>query len=269
MQEAIAEQEELVRAQQEQLTQVQERYDQLAQDYQSRDEQLTQYLEGLGAEERKALEKQRMQLKASQKEDLMRRGLTSTSALNAAMRGVDLAANESLSQMENRLRQQKLDYKAQFSGESLAAKRMAAEYGSEASMLMFQSGTMVPQTMAQLAQMLSEQRIAREQNRYGIAGAALGAEAQRFSATQSAAASKYATQLGYKSDIAGLQQRERESQRQNLLGRQKLQAETALGYAGLDTQRYSSRMASKTGGTKGLDYARNVRISQMATSPWG
>lgn len=236
MQEAIAQQKELVDTQRQQMDMLQGQYEQLQQDYAARDQELTQYLEGLGDQERKALEKQREQMKAAQKEDLMRRGLTSSSALNSELRGIDTMANESLSQMEARLREQKLNYRAQFSGETLAAQRMAAEFGLQSSNTMFEAGTTVPQTMAQLAQMLSNQRQAREQGMTSTAAAALGAEAQRFSAAQSAAASKYATSMNYKSDIAGIKQRESESLRETAFGKQKLQTETQLSYANLRNQ---------------------------------
>ena len=112
MMEAVDMQKELVSTQQQQLSDMTSQYDQLRQDFAARDDELTQYLEGLGDEERRRLEKQRTTLKATQKEDLMRRGLTSTTALNAALRGVDQVANESLGAMEERLRKQKLDYRS-------------------------------------------------------------------------------------------------------------------------------------------------------------
>lgn len=236
MQEAIGVQKQLVEQQNAQMEQLASQYTQLRQDYEERDAELSQYLEGMGETERRNLEKQRAQLKASQKEDLMRRGLTSSSALNAALRGVDLAANESLGAMEERLRKEKMTWKAQFSGETLGAQRDMLAFRERASRMGFEAGTTVPQTMAQLAQMLSDQRIAKENQQTGVIGAALGAEAQRFGAMQSAAASRYASLMGYKSDMAATAQRESASIRDTALGKYKTDRDVSLGYANLANQ---------------------------------
>jgi len=242
MQEAIDTQKQLVADQKEQSDQIRSQYEQLQQDYQARDEELTGYLEGLGDTERKNLEKQRTQLKASQKEDLMRRGLTSSSALTSAMRGVDITANEGLSAMEERLRAQKLDYRTQFSGDTLRAKEQAQAMSAQLMSSNFASGQAVPSTMAELANMMSQQRMSREQNRSGTFAAALGAESQRFSSATSARASQYASLLGYKSDLAATSQRESASKRDAALGKYRTDVDAQLGYSGMLNQQSLARV---------------------------
>jgi hypothetical protein len=245
MQEAIAEQRKLVETQAEQMDWIKGQYGQLQQDYEARDTELTGYLEGLGETERRELNRQRQQMKAGQKEDLMRRGMTSSSALNAALRGVDRTSNEGLGALEERLRKEKMTWRAQFSGETLGAQQQALSFAERGAQAQMEAGTTVPQTMAQLAQMLSDQRVAKEQQQTGLIGAALGAEASRFGAAQSAAASRYASMMGYKSDVAAVNQRDRQAGLDAATSKYKIDQDTKLGYSNLQNQLSLQQMQNR------------------------
>ena len=205
------------------LEQAQSQYEQLRNDYQLRDEELTGYLDGMGASEKAALEKQRSQLLASQKEDLMKRGLTAISALTSALRGVDLMANESLSALESRLREQKLSYKAQFSGETLQAQERGTNFLASAAGTNFAAGEQVAAGMSNLATMLADQRMAGWQNQ---------TELQKTLAQQGS--ERYAADLGYRSNLYGLAQKETQAIRENSTDLYGVKQNIKLGYAGLE-----------------------------------
>ena len=259
MQQMIQLQRDMVSQQQQQLESSKSQYEQLAADYASRDSELTGMLEGMGAGERADLEKQRTQMMAAQKEDLSRRGITSTSALGAAMRGVDIASNESLGKLEERLRKQTMDYRAQFSGETLQAQERATNFSTAAAQANFAAGQNVAQGMTGLAEMMAAQR---------TAGWANQAEIQSSIINQSG--SKYAALLGYKADIYGMNLKEGQHQRETGLARQQGNQQTKLGYAGIAGDTEQARIGAdaqvtasdySSGGSAGY-FRRNQNVQR-------
>ena len=218
---AIEEQQRLADEQQAQLEQIQQQYDDLATAYDERDAELSQYLEDLGGAERERLEQRREQAKATAKQDLLSRGITSTSALDAIMRGIDLSTDQSLRAFEEGLRQQKLDYRATFSGETLAAREQATQFGATAIGQNFAAGQRATDTMTALSEMLAQQRLAGFETQTDLKKTALANRGQTLSAIlgHKADLSKIAlgyheAELGQKLGYAQLGQRERESKRE-------------------------------------------------------
>jgi hypothetical protein len=262
MQQMIQLQKDMVAQQQAQLEQSKSQYEQLAADYEARDSELSGMLEGMGATERADLEKQRTQMMAAQKEELSRRGITSTSALSAALRGVDLASNESLGKLEARLRQQTLDYRAQFSGETLQAQERATNFSTAAAQANFAGGQNVAQGMQGLAEMMAAQRTAGWANQTEIQSSLINQQSGRFAAA-----------LGYKADIYGANLRERQHVRESDIARTQGYRQNRLGYASLAAQKEQAEIGAKatitaadysSGGSSGY-HVRNPQRNRLST----
>lgn len=223
-QDSINKQNELATTQQTELQQLRTQYDDLVNRYNQRDTELTQYLSGLGDAERESIEQRREQLKSQAKQDLLNRGITSTSALDAVMRGIETSSAQSLGQFEERLRQQKLDARATFSGETLAAQDQALQFGAGATGQNFAAGQQSVDSMQALAEMMSNQRLAGFQTQAELRKAALSSSNNALSSI-----------LGYKSDLAKI-----------ALGEKELASQEALGYAGLANQQRLAALDAAT-----------------------
>lgn len=97
-------------------------YGELAGAYGQRTQQLGGLLTGLGEAQRETMRQQFEQAKATKQQELLSRGLTSSTALDAAMRGLERDYQYNLRQLEDQLTRQKMEYMTGLTGEELQAR---------------------------------------------------------------------------------------------------------------------------------------------------
>lgn len=219
-QQAIQASQDAAKQQADFLATLQGQYSELTQRYDERDKQLSGYLQGLGEEERKRLEQRRQQLKAEATQRLIARGASSSTVLDSVLRGIDATADSSLAEMEERLRKQELDYRTQFSGDTLAAQQQVLGFGSAVAQTNFAAATQNAGQMANLAEMLAAQR------------------AQGWSTQTELRAKKLAQGsdvLNYLSSIEGIRAQRATDQERLGLSKYQTDLENKLGYARLQS----------------------------------
>jgi hypothetical protein len=106
---------------------VQARREDLAAQYGQREQELTRYLTGLGTSQKDELERQRQSALSRQQQEMINRGMLSTSSYQAGARGVDTAYNQQQAALNEQLQKMQMDYRTALSGETLAAKQSATE----------------------------------------------------------------------------------------------------------------------------------------------
>ena len=210
-QQAISEAQAAADAQKNALQAAQAQREALASQYGQREQELTRYLEGLGTAEKGGLERQRAAIMAQQQQDLLNRGMTSTTAYDAAMRGTNQAFNQDLSGLEERLQRQAMDYRTALSGETLGARSAAIEGASKSAAEAFAAQQLPIEYRGALAQ------------QYGDLNKVMASQASQF-ATIGADRDLQMAKLAQEAQIAN---------QQAALQKMGLDAETALGYAKL------------------------------------
>lgn len=102
-------------------------YRNIADQYGAREADLTGYLDNLGQSQIDTLNQQRAQSTAQTKQSLVQRGLTGATTYDAALRGVNSQADQSMTQLQDQLTRQKMDYRSKLSADHLQAQGMAPQ----------------------------------------------------------------------------------------------------------------------------------------------
>jgi hypothetical protein len=208
---AITEAQAAANTQREALQAAQAQREALATQYGQREQELTRYLEGMGTAERGNLSRQRDAILAQQQQDLLNRGMTSTTAYDSAVRGTNQAYNQDLSGLEERLQRQAMDYRTMLSGETLGSRSLAIEGSAKTAADVLAAQSLPIEYRGALAQ------------QHGDLSKTLASQAGQFAG------------IGADRDIqlAKLAQDAQIANQQAALQRMGLDAETALGYAKL------------------------------------
>lgn len=191
--------------------------------YGTREADLSQLLTGYGESDIAAVDRQRQEALAQARQNMLRRGLTSTSAYDAAMRGVEQTSAQNLADLQDRLTRQKMDYLSALSGQTLGARMGAADAAATAAMQAYQMRQSPIETLQSAAQIAAAQR---------------EAELQR--------------QLEYSKidkdtalDWAQFQAAQRQFGTQTALQQQQMQRESDLSYAQLRAQLQQAQMQTE------------------------
>jgi hypothetical protein len=126
--------------------------------YAQREQDLSGLLEGYGEHELGRIEQRREQLRAQAKQDLLSRGLTSTSAYDASMRGIEQTAGDQIRGYQDALTRQKMDYMSMLTGDTLQARAGAAGFAADQAGSRFGASQVPTQSMERLASLLAQQR---------------------------------------------------------------------------------------------------------------
>lgn len=103
-------------------------YQDLDRAYADRTQQLTGLLEGYGQAQREQLESDAARRQAGLQQDLAKRGITATSAVDAQRRGIERDLGYEQRQLDDMLTRQKLQYLTQLTGEELASRPRGLEF---------------------------------------------------------------------------------------------------------------------------------------------
>lgn len=231
----IAASQALAQQQTQQLASAQQQREAVAQQYGQRENELTQYLENLGQSERTELDRRRQQMLAQQQQALLQRGLTSTTAYDAAMRGIERGSMQDLLALEEKLTRQKMDYLSALSGETLGAKAAAANAASQTAMQQFEVGQAPLQARGALAGYYGDvSKLAREVGSREKIARMEAEKARQLQAQQLAFEQQKANQQA-ELERLGLQQQAYlgYGQLQNALTLQRMQQESQLREFGL------------------------------------
>jgi hypothetical protein len=229
------------------LSGLQGRYDDIAGQYQDRENRLMGYLEGYGDTEKQQLEQHRQQLLSKAQQDLLNRGLSTSTVLDSVRRGIESGSAADLSALNERLNKERMTYASQLSGESLAAQQDAAQFANQQTMQRYGMsqdyyGRMQSATESGISQRQSALDRGLEQ---GIAGRGLATD--QYKAQLAAATEMGKAQLNFQSG------------QQNIpLEYAKLQASTGLGYAELGQR---SQLAQ-------LDAQTRLGVAQLGQNPY-
>lgn len=126
--------------------------------YAQREQDLSQLLEGYGEHELGRIEQRREQLRAQAKQDMLSRGITSTSAYDASMRGIEQSAADQIRGYQDALTRQKMDYMSMLTGDTLQARAGAAGFAADQAGSRFGASQVPTQSMERLASLLAQQR---------------------------------------------------------------------------------------------------------------
>jgi len=107
------------------LEQAQGDYQSLLTGAQDRENELTQYLTGLGENERRELSQDRERQQARATQGLVNRGLTT--AEDSIRRGIDVDYSNQLIALNEKLTREKMDYRSALSGDVLSARKAFAD----------------------------------------------------------------------------------------------------------------------------------------------
>ena len=203
--------------------------------YADREATLSQYLEGLGDSERAQIEARRVQMMEAAKQDLARRGLTSTTAYDAAMRGVENVAGEQMAAFQDAMQRKRMDYMSVLSGEKLAAQSGAADFAANQAAQRFAAAQTPVQSMTELAQLLAQQR-------------------------DSAANRAAQLQMSFKDiglEYAKMQHDAQQSAADRMVSQFQIGQQTGLGYAGIAADQQAAR----------LGYNADIQTAKIAKAP--
>lgn len=103
--------------------------DPLLQGFQSREQRVLSELEGLGAQERRDINRQFDELSASQTQDLARRGLGSSTITSTVQQGAERERADAVGRLEDRLRRQRVGTLADITGQTLGAQERLGAAG--------------------------------------------------------------------------------------------------------------------------------------------
>jgi hypothetical protein len=162
--------------------------------WKEREERLGSQLEGYGEAERSKLSERREKLLAKTRQDLRSRGLTSSTALESALRGIERGAAKDLRDLNERITKEKMTYMSQLTGDTLQAQQAATDFAAAIAESRWQSMTQVYNRMSEATQSNVAQRQAALDRMLQRSIADTQASTQRFAATTSAAASRYGSQ---------------------------------------------------------------------------
>jgi len=213
--------------------------------YGQREQDLAQYLEGMGDSERANIEARRLQAIEAAKQDLMRRGLTSTTAYDSALRGVENIAAEQMASFEDAMQRKRMDYLSVLSGEKLAAQSGAADFAATQAAQRFAANQTPVQSMTELAQLLAQQR-------------------------DSAANRAAQLQMSFKDiglEYAKMQHDAQQSAADRLVSQFQIGQQTGLGYAGISADQQASRLGARTDLATARIAKSPVRFSGGPASP--
>ena len=185
--------------------------------YQTREDELRQQLEGYGQADLAQAEAQRQQALAAMRQDMINRGIISTSAYGAGLQNVENQSAQQLNQLQDRLTRERMDYLTALSGQTLGARMSAADAAATAALQAFQMRQSPLTQFQSAAEAAAAQREAalQRQLEYSRINKDTALDWARFQAEQQAAAANYALQqqqmqresdLGYSQLRAGLQQ---------------------------------------------------------------
>lgn len=227
--------------------------------FKEREEALGAKLEGYGEAERGQLAKRREQLLAKTRQDLRNRGLTSSSALESALRGIERGAAEDLKMLNERITKEKMNYMSQLTGDTLSAQTAATEFAAAIAESRWQQMTQVYNRMSEATQSNIAQRqaaldrmlqrsIADTQAGAQRYSAYMGASASRYGAQQQAAAQRYSADKSYSAQISGQASDLKKAMMQMKLGFAEMGSKERIASIGADAQVRTAKVG-KTGRT--------------------
>jgi hypothetical protein len=140
------------------LQAAQGRADSLPDQYAAREQNLTQYLEGLGQSQRDELSRSEQGQQSALKQDMINRGMISSSVLDSLRGGITSNFGQQRRSLEDTLTREKMDYRSALSGETLGARGQAIQGARDTASGVFQMQQSPLQAREAYASALAKQR---------------------------------------------------------------------------------------------------------------
>lgn len=152
----------------ENITAAQQRFSDLSAQYQQQEQALTARLSGLGAAEEENLQQQRKVAEERWKQAAINQGIFGTTQYDRGARDIQSASAEQLSALQQRLRNEALQYKTNLSGQTLSAQKAYADVLQQSATQGFNVGKVPVGVREEIARMLAEQQNLQQNARLGF-----------------------------------------------------------------------------------------------------
>ena len=207
------------------LQAAQARADALPEAYLQREKNLSQYLSGLGQSQRDELARTEQAQQSSLQQDMINRGMVSTSVLDSLRGGITKNFGQQRTALEDTLTREKMDYLSALSGETLGARGQAIQGARDTASGVFQMQQSPLAARQAYADALAKQR--------------------EFDLNwmQNRDSEKYKTALGY----AGLRSQEGLAAQQRQLERNQTLADQYMNYSKLTNALHLQNMQTVAG----------------------
>lgn len=202
------------------LASAQQMYGQVAGEYAAREQNLTQYLEGLGQSQRDDLARKEAAAQSSLQQDMINRGMISTSVMDSLRGGLTSQYGQQRTALEDTLTREKMDYLSALSGATLSARDREAQGARETAMQTWQMQQSPLSARQAYADALARQR------------------EFDLNMRQSTDQAKMEAALGY----AGLRSQEAQAMQQAQLQRDAMRSQEHMNYANLVNQLHLAQM---------------------------